>query len=84
MGTSQTTRRTLDSLKLGETAVIAGLHVTGAARRRLMDLGILVGTQITAELVSPLADPVAYRIRGTLVALRRTQAKQIRISSEGG
>lgn len=72
---------TLTDLQPGETAEVAALHSAGAERRRLMDLGIVPGTTITAELRSPLNDPVAYRVRGALIALRRSQAAQIEIRS---
>jgi DtxR family Mn-dependent transcriptional regulator len=51
----------------------------GSQRRRLLDLGVVPGTEIVPELVSAGGDPVAYRIRGALVALRREQAEWIRI-----
>jgi DtxR family Mn-dependent transcriptional regulator len=51
----------------------------GSERRRLLDLGIVPGTLVTAELVSPSGDPTAYRIRDTLIALRREQASFIEI-----
>ena len=58
------------------------LEVDGDQRRRLMDLGLIPGTEVTAELVSPLGDPVAYRVRGSLIALRRDQARLIVIRRE--
>ncbi|HSN74995.1 MAG TPA: iron dependent repressor, metal binding and dimerization domain protein [Anaerolineae bacterium] len=51
----------------------------GVERRRMMDLGILPGTVIAAELISPGGDPTAYRIRGAMIALRREQAQLINI-----
>ncbi|MEW6577974.1 MAG: FeoA family protein [Chloroflexota bacterium] len=80
-GNEQAARHTLADLLPGETAEVAALHSDGAERRRLMDLGIVPGTAITAELRSPLNDPVAYRVRGALIALRRSQAVQIEIRS---
>jgi len=52
----------------------------GAERRRLLDLGFVPGTAIEVEMVSPGGDPTAYRLRGTVIALRRNQANLIRIS----
>lgn len=76
---------TLDQLGLTQTAVIIRLNCAGANRRRLMDLGILPGTSLQAELKSPLGDPTAYRVRGALIALRREQAQEIEIEIlEGG
>jgi DtxR family Mn-dependent transcriptional regulator len=73
--------RRLASLKQGEQAVVRALDNTlqGFTRRRLLDLGLTPGVRVTAELPSLLGDPVAYRVRGTLIALRRDQAEQILI-----
>jgi DtxR family Mn-dependent transcriptional regulator len=51
----------------------------GAERRRLMDLGIVPETMIEVEMRSPVGDPTAYRIRETLVALRKEQAAVINV-----
>jgi len=50
-------------------------------RRRLQDLGVLPGTVIEAEFASPGGDPVAYRIRGATIALRKEQAAHILVDS---
>lgn len=72
----------LSVLKLGEHGQIVGLspRCRGPERRRMMDLGILPGTVVTAELISPSGDPTAYRIRDALIALRVEQAQLINIS----
>jgi len=54
----------------------------GAQRRRLLDLGVVPGTRIVAELDSASGDPIAYRIRGALIALRRQQAEWIEIEPD--
>ena len=66
----------------GEHGQIVGLspRCRGPERRRMMDLGILPGTVVTAELISPSGDPTAYRIRDALIALRVEQAQLINIS----
>lgn len=71
----------LTNLQVGEEARVLSLHAScrGAERRRLLDLGFVPGTVLEVELVSPTGDPVAYRVRGTVIALRRKQARQIRI-----
>ena len=55
----------------------------GTQRRRLLDLGVVRGTEITPELVCAGGDPVAYSIRGALIALRRQQASWIRVERTG-
>ncbi len=74
--------RRLTALRRGETAVVGALDrgLQGFTRRRLLDLGLTPGVHITAELPSMLGDPVAYRVRGTLIALRRDQAEHVLIS----
>lgn len=72
----------LSILKLGEQGQVVSLspRIRGSERRRMMDLGILPGTIVTAELRSPSGDPTAYRIRDALIALRLEQAQLITIS----
>ena len=72
----------LSVLKLGEHGQVVSLspRCRGPERRRMMDLGILPGTVVTAELISPSGDPTAYRIRDALIALRVEQAQLINIS----
>jgi DtxR family Mn-dependent transcriptional regulator len=71
----------LDALRPGEEGVVirVGGQVQGVQRRRLLDLGIVPGTVIGAELASISGDPMAYRIRGAVIALRRAQADDILI-----
>ncbi|HOX03533.1 MAG: FeoA domain-containing protein [Verrucomicrobia bacterium] len=72
----------LHLLKPGESARVVGVspRCRGPERRRLLDLGIVPGTVIAAELASPGGDPIAYRIRGALIALRREQARLIQVA----
>jgi len=72
---------TLDQINVGLTAIVTNLHSVNAERRRLLDLGILPGTVIETVMRSPLGDPVAYRIRNAVVALRREQAELIEVQS---
>lgn len=72
---------TLASLRPGQQGQVVAIspRCRGPERRRMMDLGILPGATIAAELVSPSGDPTAYRIRGAMIALRREQAQLINI-----
>ena len=47
-----------------------------------MDLGIVPGTDVFAEMTSAAGDPTAYRVRGSLVALRDEQARHVQITRE--
>jgi DtxR family Mn-dependent transcriptional regulator len=74
----------LSHLKPGEQAQVMNISQAcrGLERRRFMDLGILPGTLVEAEMASPGGDPTAYRVRGTLIALRQEQADLINIRRE--
>ncbi len=71
----------LDKLDIDNSATIKSLHCTGDLRRRLLDLGLINGTKIKAVLKSPIGNPIAYEIRGTVIALRKEDSKLIIISS---
>lgn len=73
----------LCSLAPGQKGEVIELssQIRGAERRRMLDLGILPGTIIVAEMDSPNGDPTAYRIRGALIALRDDQANLISIKN---
>jgi DtxR family transcriptional regulator, Mn-dependent transcriptional regulator len=77
-------RFTLADVAPGQQGRVAGLSLrcSGAQRRRLLDLGVVPGTVITAVLRSAGGDPVAYDIRGALIALRRQQAQWIELDGE--
>lgn len=72
---------TLADLENGQEARVLGIHtrLQGPQRRRLLDLGLVPGTTVTAELSSAGGDPVAYRIRGALIALREDQARWVQV-----
>lgn len=54
----------------------------GFSRRRFLDLGLTPGTQIYPELENPFGEPRGYRVRGTLIALRKDQAEMILVEPE--
>ncbi len=72
---------TLADIRQGETAEVIAIspQCRGMQRRRLMDLGIIPGSRVTRELESMGGDPVAYNVRGALIALRGDQARLIRV-----
>ncbi len=55
---------TLDKLDINKNAIILNLNCKGDLRRRLLDLGLVNGTNIKASFKSPMGNPIAYEIRG--------------------
>jgi DtxR family Mn-dependent transcriptional regulator len=70
---------TLADLAQGDVADVVALdqNCQGFSRRRLMDLGFTPGARLEPALETFAGDPRAYRVRGTLVALRQDQARQV-------
>ncbi len=70
---------TLADLGAGEDAEVVAIdpRCQGFSRRRLMDLGFTPGARLAPALQTFVGDPRAYRVRGTLVALRQEQARQV-------
>jgi len=71
------TVQTLAEVPLGRRGVITAVELQGPARRRLLELGFLPGTTVEALRRSPAGDPIAFGLRGTVVALRRAEARKI-------
>lgn len=70
---------TLADLVVGDTAEVLGLMdgCSGLMRRRLLDLGFTPGAEIAVVLSNVGDEAHAYRIRNTLIALRREQAEKV-------
>jgi len=70
---------TLDKLVPGESGRITKVSGRGAIRRRLLDMGLTTGAVIDMVKLSPLGDPVEYRLRGYHLSLRKSEAKTIEV-----
>lgn len=71
------TINTLNELREGQTARVASLLSAGSMRRRLQDIGLIEGTEVECIQKSPAGDPVAYFIRGAVIALRSEDSGKI-------
>ena len=71
--------KTLDAVPIGTTVIVENLNCYGNIRRRLLDLGIINGTKIKPIFTSPSGDPIAFEVRGTVLAIRKENCKEISI-----
>jgi ferrous iron transport protein A len=69
----------LDKLAPGEAGRIRNITGKGAVRRRLVDMGLTTGAVIEMVKVSPLGDPVEFRLRDYHLSLRRSEAEMIEV-----
>lgn len=72
----------LSELPVGQCGRVVCLRTSGIIRRRLLELGLVPETKIKTIRHSPLGDPVLFQFRGTLIALRREEARQILVSPQ--
>lgn len=68
---------TLREAKIGSTVTVKRLHGEGAVRRRIMDMGITKGVEISVRKVAPLGDPIEITVRGYELSLRKADAEMI-------
>lgn len=71
----------LNTLPLGKKGRVKQLTSDGTIRRRMLDLGLISDTEVEALQRSPSGDPIAYHIRGAVIALRSEDASKILIEA---
>lgn len=71
--------KTLQDVEIGQTAKVRRLTGEGPLRRRIMDMGITKGVEITVRKVAPLGDPIEITLRGYELSIRKQEAATILI-----
>ena len=71
--------KTLRDAKVGETVTVVKLHGEGAVKRRIMDMGITKGVEVTVRKVAPLGDPMEVNIRGYELSVRKGDCEMIEV-----
>ena len=75
-------KETMSQMYPGQRAVVCKMEAAGAMRRRLLDIGLIENTEIECVGKSPMGDPLAFQIRGAVMAIRKKEAEKVRI--QGG
>ena len=70
---------TLRDVKIGQTCKVKLIHVEGALKRRIMDMGITKGVEIYVRKVAPLGDPVEVTVRDYELSIRKGDAELIEV-----
>lgn len=74
----------LSMLKPGESGKIKDIRAAGPLKRRLMDMGILVGEEVKVVKKAPFGDPVEVMIKNYSLSLRKNEARVIVVTTENG
>ena len=72
----------MSNLDRGESGIIKSIEHKGNMRRRLIDIGFSVGERVTLISRAPLGDPIAFFVKGSLIALRGSDAALITVFKE--
>jgi ferrous iron transport protein A len=70
---------TLKDVKSGQRVRVVKLNGQGAMKKRIMDMGITVNTELTVRKVAPLGDPVEITVRGYELSLRKADIESIQV-----
>jgi ferrous iron transport protein A len=73
---------TLDALRALQEAVVTGVEGDPVVRRRLLEAGFVPGSAVRFVMATPFGDPLVFSLRGTQIALRRSDARHVRIQVE--
>jgi Fe2+ transport system protein FeoA len=68
-------------MKENQAAIIVRVGGNGALRRRILEMGILKGSEIYVEKYAPLKDPIELIVKGYHVSLRVEEAAQITVDN---
>ena len=71
--------KTLREVKIGETVKVVKLHGEGPVKRRIMDMGLTRGVEVSVRKVAPLGDPIEVTVRGYELSLRKADAEMIEV-----
>ena len=71
--------KTLRQVKAGDTVKVVRLHGEGAVKRRIMDMGITRGVEVSVRKTAPLGDPVEITVRGYELSIRKADADMIEV-----
>lgn len=70
----------LSALGPGKRAVVVAVEGGAALRRKVLDLGLVPGTELRVEKVAPLGDPVTVVFRGFELTLRKDEAAAVQVA----
>lgn len=72
--------KTAAELKFGEKVIIDDIDVEHPSSRRILEIGFTPGQEIELINISAFNDPMAFSVRGTLIAIRRNEANCIKVT----
>ncbi|WP_456431683.1 FeoA family protein [Thermosulfuriphilus sp.] len=75
-------KRCLGDYSAGARLRVVSIKGKGALKRRILDMGLVPGAILEVERVAPLGDPVAIKLRGYHLSLRREEAQCVLVEPQ--
>ncbi len=72
-------KKRMSELKPGDKAKIISIGGAGPVKRRLLDMGVVPGTEVEVIRVAPLGDPVEFKLKGYYLSLRKIEADNVMV-----
>lgn len=67
----------LDEVEINSKVKVVRVDPNSRTRRRIMDMGIVRGTEILVSGKAPMGDPIELQLRGYNLSLRKKEAKDV-------
>jgi len=76
----------LHELRVGQRGIVVHVKGKGPVKRRMMDMGLVPGTEVEVVRVAPLGDPIEFELKGYSLSLRKSEARNVtvEVSAEAG
>lgn len=69
----------LNTLRVGQRGIVVRVGSKGPVKRRMMDMGLVPGSEVSVRRVAPLGDPVEFTVKGYSLSLRKSEAQEIEV-----
>ena len=69
----------LNELRVGQRGIVVRVGSKGPVKRRMMDMGLVPGSEVSVRRVAPLGDPIEFTVKGYSLSLRKSEAQDIQV-----
>jgi DtxR family Mn-dependent transcriptional regulator len=69
----------LNTLRTGQRGIVVRVGSKGPVKRRMMDMGLVPGSEVSVRRVAPLGDPIEFTVKGYSLSLRKSEAQEIEV-----
>ncbi len=77
-------QKCLSDFTPGERGIVLRVSADGPTKRRLFDMGLTPGVEVSMRKTAPLGDPIELTVRGYELSVRKAEAKAVLMEMEGG